>query len=153
MAMWTDVPLIAQKLPNTCWEAVGRMVFLWRYKTDRGYDLALRDCGYNKVQVGLTQDQLDIFYRSLGMRSLANPKGANLRFALNWSPVIFTKDFHYAGHAMVLTGFDGVTYFVNDPCMQMTTDKYYASTCTAGPEQKAVNEVEDSYLGQFIWYW
>jgi len=157
VTMWNDVPLIPQGLPNTCWEAVGRMMFRWRYKSDHGYDLALRDFGYNKVQVGLTQDQLDIFYRYVGMRSFGSlakhPTGANLRFALNWSPVIFTEDFQVAGHAMVLTGFDSGTYFVNDSCAAMATDKYGAKTCSAAPGRKAVNEVEGRYLGQFIWYW
>src|SRR5258708_3990816 len=96
------VPVFSQRTPNVCWEACARMMWHWRHKNLNNY--ATKAGPYANRDTGLTQIQMDEFYKLLGMRSLSQAKGMNLRHALNWTPVIFTDIRQTAGHAMVLTG-------------------------------------------------
>lgn len=150
VAIWT-VPVYTQRTANICWEACARMMWEWRFKNLNGY--ASKAGAYLTLDRGLTQLQMDVFYRQLGLRSLAGPRGANLRHALSWTPVIFTDVGQAAGHAMVLAGFAGGNYRVVNPCAVMTVD-FGAGTagCTSGVISRIAAVVERP-LGQFMWYW
>ena len=79
MASWT-VPVDTQRAPNLCWEACARMMWVWRFKKLDAY--SKRAGTYLTLDRGLTEQQMDGFYKQLGLRSLAGPSGANLRHAL-----------------------------------------------------------------------
>jgi Papain-like cysteine protease AvrRpt2 len=150
MALWT-VPEYTQSTARLCWEACARMMWDWRFK---GLDRYAQKAGaYLTLDRGLTEPQMDVFYRQLGLRSLAAPKGKNLRFALAWTPVIFTDVGKATGHAMVLAGFMGRKYRVVNPCAVMSID-FEASTdvCASGLLSRTTSEVEKP-LGKFMWYW
>src|SRR5262245_35821608 len=95
MAQW-QVPVLAQTTPEVCWEACARMMWQWRFKNLNGY--AAKAGSWASKKTGLTQMQMDAFYQLLGLRSLTGAKGANMRHALGWSPVIFTSVDQVAGH-------------------------------------------------------
>jgi len=150
MPKW-PVPVLSQTTPNMCWEACARMMWQWRHKNTTHY--VARAGAFATRNTGLTQLQMDAFYKQLGMRSLPNSKGANLRHALKWSPVIFTDVNQASGHAMVLTGYDAARYTVANPCAVQALDfESGSNTCSAGTLQRTENQVERP-LGSFIWYW
>ncbi len=145
------VPLYSQKTIELCWEACGRIMWEWRHKNLTAYTKAAGT--FLTVSTGLTQKDMDRFYIQLGLQSLPNPKGANLRYALGWSPVIFTDVDKARGHAMVLTGHSGTWYTVVNPCAQMVLDFTGGSdTCTAGIVSLRTTDVEKK-VGSYMWYW
>lgn len=83
MADWR-VPIISQRTLNLCWDACGRMMWEWRYRNNpRMRNLYNQKAGnYARMNRGLSEQQMDIFYRRLGIRSLRNPLGRNVRHAL-----------------------------------------------------------------------
>jgi len=152
VATWT-VPVYTQRTANLCWEACARMMWEWRFKTLNGY--GTKAGPYLKLDRGLTELQMDVFYKQLGLRSLPGPKGANLRHALTWTPVIFTDVGQTAGHAMVLAGFSGGQYRVVNPCAVMSIDfgtGTGSAVCGSGTILRAATDVETP-LGKFMWYW
>jgi hypothetical protein len=102
----------------------------------------------------MTEAEMDIFYKSLGLRSLSAPAGKNLRFALRWSPVIFNAIEDNEGHAMVLIGFDSAKYTVINPCAIETIDFGSDSSVCVSPSTtpRTTAQVEQT-LGSFMWYW
>ena len=150
MALY-QVPALSQSTAKLCWEACARMMWQWRHKNLAGY--AAKAGAYLNISTGLTEIEMDKFYRQLGMRSLLNPKGANLRHALNWSPVIFTDTNQTGGHAMVLIGHQSGKYNVVNPCAVQSIDfGGGANTCAAGTLSRTEAQVEGP-LGKYIWYW
>jgi hypothetical protein len=127
------------------------MMWQWRYRSLDGY--AAKAGAYAKMNKGLQQREMDEFYKLLGMRSLVHSKGANLRHALHWTPVIFTDVNQTSGHAMVLAGHAGGKYTVINPCAVQRVDfETDGNTCEAGTLIRTESEVEQP-LGSFIWYW
>lgn len=150
MAIWT-VPVFTQRTANIRWEACARMMWEWRFKSLNGY--ATKAGAFLKIDRGLAELQMDVFYRQLGLRSLAGPKGANLRHALTWTPVIFTGVDQITGHAMVLAGFSGGKYRVVNPCAVMSIDfATDSAVCGSGIILRTAADVEKP-LGKFMWYW
>ena len=150
MALWM-VPVYTQRTANLCWEACARMMWSWRFKNLDGY--AKKAGAYPALDRGLTEQQMDVFYRQLGLRSLAGPKGANLRYALAWTPVVFTDVGKVTGHAMVLSGLLGGKYRVVNPCAVMSIDfDVGTDVCAAGVLLRTAAELEQP-LGKFMWYW
>ena len=150
MALWT-VQNFSQSTAKLCWEACGRMVWQWRHKGLNGYNQKAGN--YLSLNTGLTQQQMDLFYKMLGLRSLLGAKGANLRHALTWTPVIFTDINKASGHAMVAAGFNNGAYTVVNPCAVMSVDfDTGADSCAAGSLQRTAAQVEKP-LGSYIWYW
>jgi len=145
------VPVLVQSTMSLCWEACARMMWSWRHRGLRGYQ---RRAGRTlEIQAGLSEAQMDTFYRRLGMRSLRNPRPANLQHALNWSPVIFTSMNPQSGHALLATGYTGAAYLVANPCAVQVIDFGSESgSCQAGSGPIPAPTVE-SHLGTFIWYW
>lgn len=151
--LW-KVPVYTQSTANLCWEACARMLWAWRFKQLNDYKATAGS--YATLNRGLTENEMDIFYKLLGLRSLSGPAGKNLRFALTWSPVIvdsIDKETN-AGHALVLIGFDGHNYTVINPCaiQQIDFDKESSVCVSPSTKPQAPAQVEKS-LGRFMWYW
>ena len=155
MADW-QVPVISQRTLNLCWEACGHMMWEWRYRNNaRMRNLYTRRAGnYARINRGLPEQQMNIFYTRLGIRSLRNPSGRNVRHALRWTPVIVTSTSRVQGHAMIVVGHSGGQYRVVNPCLVQTVDfsRPGADTCTAGTRSMPEADI-DNNLGQYIWYW
>jgi len=150
MALW-QVQLYSQSTANLCWEACARMMWQWHFKNLNAY--SQKAGSYPSLNRGLTEPEMDRFYKSLGLRSLTSPKGKNLRLALGWSPVIFTDINKQSGHAMVLTGFDGTNYKVLNPCAVLSIDfDSGTDVCSGGALNRTPAQVEKP-LGHYIWYW
>jgi len=150
MGLW-QVPVHSQSSIKLCWEACGRMLWDWRFKSLAGYNGQAGT--FLNVATGLNESQMDVFYTQLGLRGLSAPQGKNLRHALSWTPVIFTNVNQATGHAMVLAGFNRLTrkYTVVNPCLYETVDfDSGGDSCSAGTALRTVNEVEDS-LGGRMW--
>jgi hypothetical protein len=147
------VPVYSQQTLALCWEACGKMMWHWRHKNLNDYSKKAGD--YLKLNKGLTEEEMDLFYKQLGLRSLPHPKGANLRHALRWSPVIFTEIGKGPGHAMVAGGYDDKTrkYTVINPCLVQVVDFGGGpNTCAQGTVPREIRKV-DRQLGKYIWYW
>lgn len=145
------VPVLSQASGKLCWEACGRIMWKWRFKNLAGY--AKKADGYLKIDKGLTEEEMDDFYHLLGLRSLPKPKGANLRYALQWSPVVVTNVRESTGHAVVLSGFKDGKYTEINPCAVEAVDfEADSMTCQAGVLELQQPAVEDP-LGTYMWYW
>jgi hypothetical protein len=155
MPQW-DVPSVSQKSLNLCWEACGRMLWHWRYTNDAGArgGYARRAGAYATLDEGLTEQEMDRFYGSLDIRSLPKPGGRNVRYALNWSPVIVTSSDQVRGHAMVVAGHGSGRYTVINPCgLQVVDfDSPGGDSCAVSNTQMSQAEI-DGTLGGRIWYW
>jgi hypothetical protein len=151
--LW-KVPVHKQKTAKLCWEACARMMWHWRFKNLNHYKS--KAGSYLSLSKGLEEPEMDIFYKSLGLRSHSDPVGTDLRLALKGSPVIFdeiSEDSTW-GHAAVLVGFDGTTYVTINPCSTQTvdfaTDEVMCSH--ASHINRRIAAVEE-HLGRYIWYW
>jgi len=150
MPLWS-VQNFSQSTPKLCWEASARMMWQWKNKNLDGY--SEKAAQYLNTDRGLTQQEMDKFYRTLGLRSLSGAEGKNLRYALQWSPVVFTDINKASGHAMVATGYYNGVYTVANPCAVMSVDfDTGADACTAGTLRRTKDQV-DKPLGSYIWYW
>ena len=150
MPAWS-VQSFSQTTISLCWEACARMLWHWKNKSLNGY--SQKAGKFLTVKTGLTEQQMDSFYKSLGLRSLTPAQGKNVRYALQWSPVIFTDINKAFGHAMVASGFNQGVYSVVNPCTTMSVDfDKNMDTCTAGTLQRAQAEVDEPF-GSIIWYW
>jgi papain like cysteine protease AvrRpt2 len=148
------VPMISQTTEKLCWEACGKMLWLWRHK--KILDYGARAGAFATMNSGLVESQMDVFYKQLGLRALEKPRGANVRHALGWGPVIITSVDKATGHAMVVSGFDGRNYDIVNPCgvasMDFETDSNVTTVCDATVTTLAAQDV-DTKLGTHIWYW
>jgi ABC-type bacteriocin/lantibiotic exporter with double-glycine peptidase domain len=152
MSVW-KVPVVSQKTAKLCWEACSRMMWEWRFKSDKGYATKAKGCA--TLDKGLTEDEMDHFYKLLALRSLPSPVAANLRHALKWSPVIITSIQQSQGHAMVVAGFTHSKYIVVNPCAVESVDfdeEADSASCQAKSLELSPSTVEGS-LGKYIWYW
>ena len=150
MALWT-VPVYSQRTLSLCWEACARMMWHWRHKGLKGYKK--RAGSYLNRTGGMSQDQLNIFYRHLGMKFRKNPTGDHLRQALRVTPAIFSTMSRVSGHAMVARGHNKGKYTVINPCaQQIVSFGGGADSCSAGGVELTETYV-DSRLGLYIWYW
>jgi hypothetical protein len=154
MPHWKVEP-IGQRTASLCWEACARMMWKWKHKTLDGYNV--RAAPFLRLNTGLVVAQMDTFYASLGMRMLSGAEGKNLRFALKWTPVIFTLFGEGFGHALTAAGFHGNKYAVINPCGSESVtfgenDDEGAASCTVTERRLPFSEV-DSSLGGHIWYW
>ena len=150
------VPVISQTTLSLCWEACARMLWGWRYKnTPKSWNAYTQKSGlYARMNQGLSQQQMDVFYRKLGIRSLRNPSGKNIRHALQWTPVIVTSIRQVQGHAMVVIGHNSGNYKIINPCGVQVVDfnQPGGDSCTAASMPFPERAIE-STLGQYIWYW
>lgn len=151
-----QVPVFSQRTLALCWEACARMLWGWRYKNSaQSWNVYAQKSGaYGRMNVGLSEQQMDTFYRQLGIRSLKKPSGRNIRHALKWSPVIVTSIKQAQGHALVVTGHNSGKYAVVNPCAVQVVnfDEASGDLCTAASKPLPESEI-DSALGQYIWYW
>lgn len=150
-----NVPVISQRTLNMCWEACGHMMWDWYYRrnpTRRGR-YTQQAGAYATMNTGLSEQQMDTFYRLLGLRALPHPHGRNVRHALRWTPVIITSGDQVQGHAMVVTGYNQGDYSIINPCAQEVIDfGGGGDTCTGGTVTLSASQA-DARLGGRIWYW
>jgi hypothetical protein len=125
------------------------MMWNWRHRDNpvMQSQYALKQPGLMTVNRTTDEEGMDRIYKLLDLRSLKNPKGQNVRFALQWSPVIVTSVDPTTGHAMVISGHVGGKYVVVNPCGRFANDE-----CSAGESQMPELDI-DGKLGDFIWYW
>jgi hypothetical protein len=151
-----NVPVYSQSTLNRCWEACGHMLWDWFYRNNRRQRqrYARRAGSYATLDRGLSEQEMTRFYAQLGIRSLRNPGGRNVRHALRWTPVIITSVHQTTGHAMVVTGYANGNYTVVNPCAQqiVSFEPGASDSCTAGSVRRARADVDDP-LGAYIWYW
>ena len=150
MALW-KVPVISQSSGYLCWEACARMMWKWRFNKLDGY--TQKAGAYAKVDKGLSEDEMDKFYKVLGLRSLKGPKGADIQASLESSPVIVTSIEELDGHACVMAGFNNGKYIEVNPCALETVDfETNSMKCDAKTLKLQPSNVEKS-LGHYIWFW
>ena len=150
------VPPISQRTVKLCWEACGHMLWDWRHREDAGMRARYAQTAghYTSLDTGLAAAQMDKFYRRLGLRSLWKAKGANVRYALQWSPVIVTSVLEQRGHAMVVAGTNNGQYTLINPCFLASFDFTQAANDSCSVGNTRMNEAElDGSLGEAIWYW
>jgi len=154
MAKWT-VPIISQRTLSLCWEACGHMLWNWRYKSAEMRKRYTQKAGnYTKLNKGLQEQEMDKFYSRLGIRSLRNPKGRNVRHALKWTPVIVTSVGQGRGHAFVVAGHGSGKYTVVNPCFRQVVDFTNPNGDSCIAERNIMTEAAvDKMLGDYIWYW
>jgi hypothetical protein len=103
---------------------------------------------------GLSEREMDHFYKKLRMRSLQNSSGANVQHALKWSPVIngtrVPGDLY--GHAVLIIGHHKGVYTVIDPGGAITFDGQGNSTIQATTVTRGEANLH-RVLGSYIWYW
>jgi ABC-type bacteriocin/lantibiotic exporter with double-glycine peptidase domain len=156
MVLW-KVPVLSQTSERRCWEACARMLWKWRYKSLRAY--ARKAGNWATLDRGLDEEDMNKFYKLLGMRSLGSPRPINLQTRLNTSPIIFTDKDRVRGHAMVLAGFDGSKYTVINPCAIERVDFGDEGTgsdavaCQAKIMRGYDRSAVEGPLGNYIWYW
>jgi len=154
---WT-VPVIPQRNPRLCWEACGRMAWAWRHiNSPEVWSDYTRQAGvFPQMTSRITQEQMDVYYRQLGMRSFGSSSGASLQQALKVSPVVVTSTRKARGHAMVVIGYDMGNYSVIDPSRVYVVDYGEADGLEipqrASPLPLSEPDV-NSTLGPFIWHW
>jgi len=150
------VPIISQRSLYLCWEASGRMLWEWYFRSNatQRNKYAQRAGNYATMNQGLTEPQMDVYYKRLGIRGLKNARGKNVRHALKWTPVIVTSVDQTTGHAMVVSGHRNGKYTVINPCAQQVVDfeNPNADRCTAGTLEIPEAQI-DGKLGGYIWYW
>jgi hypothetical protein len=151
------VPLYSQTTLELCWEACGRMVWHWKYKSLKGYEGKAKN--YLKFGRGLSPEETNRFYKQLGMRSLQKPTGSNLRHALGWSPVIFAWTDSPSDkfiHAVVASDFKKDHYQILNPCitavLSFDDEENASGSCSAGRKMIPAATIDKS-LGAYIWYW
>jgi len=154
MKYW-PVPLGSQTSPRTCWEACARMMWGWRWLNSPsklgGY--AALAGATAKLDRGLEGPELTKFYERLGMRSLSGAKGANVRYALSWTPVIITNVYEAAGHAIIVSGHRSNLYTIINPAGVQTIDFSGGGDTQAVTETFQTQSSIDRALGPTIWYW
>ncbi len=129
----------------------------WRYRSNAAQKARYSEVAGPDARAlrGRTHVEMAVFYARLGMRSLRNPRGINLRHALNWTPVIFTSVHEATGHAMVAVGYRDLSYHIVNPCgtMQVSFEEGADDdTCAAGTAAIPRDQT-DEMLGEMIWYW
>jgi hypothetical protein len=145
------VPIFTQSTISLCWEAVARMMWAWKNMGLTGYKE--RAGSYLNAAGGLSETQMDEFYRALGMRSMAGVSSGNLTHALTFSPVAFVLREGGFGHALCATGSNGGSILINNPCSQQVVDFETDSASCSASEVALSSKKVDSNLGRFIWYW
>lgn len=133
------------------------MMWFWRFshqsRTDQEATYLQTAGHYATLNRGLSETEMNNFYRQLGIRSESNPSGANMRQRLNHSPVIFTSIDKTSGHAMVASYHFNSKYRIVNPCGVMEIDfGNDSAACSANSVNLNAQGVENE-LGRFIWFW
>jgi hypothetical protein len=131
------------------------MLWGWRHTTSpqSWASYATRAGAYSTMNSGLSEGQMDTFYRQLGIRALQSPQGKNIRHALKWSPVIITSVRQAQGHAMVVVGHTGAGYTIINPCGVESVDFDTGSDSCAAATTVLPSGTVETALGRYIWYW
>ncbi len=116
MTRWI-VPVLGQTTSETCWEAVGHMMWLWRYPGDEaGY--SERAGSYLQLQHGLNMTDTGQFYRRLGMLQRDGAEADFLSHQIHLHPLAVLVGLGENLHAEVLVGCVGSNYIFNNPQAQ-----------------------------------
>lgn len=153
--MW-NVPIASQTTPRRCWEACGRMMWGWRWRDNASLlgNYRAKAGPYLALDEGLNEEEMTKFYTGLGLRALSPAKGANVRYALAWTPVIVTSVNGLQGHAIVVAGSASGAYTVINPAgiQQINFDDPDKDSQTGTQSSQPRGQI-DNTLGRTIWYW
>lgn len=162
-----EITLISQPNAKLCAVACGAMMWAWRSVEKGGQVPNLGGIlgPYLATGVGQSEDELSGFYARFSLIQLGGAKskvpgiqratGANVRYALKWSPVIVLLDpqrDQITGHVVVVAGHQGDTYTIANPSGTKTlnfggqdSDEAAFTTMQTG--------ALDRTMGRCIWYW
>jgi hypothetical protein len=159
MASPYRVPLISQATPELCWEASGRMMWLWKHQGERS---TVQEAGYRsaagtftRINRGLSDSEALVYYNALGLRQARTVSKDIVKKLLAGSPVVFSDVNQARGHAMVAIYYCPVQriYTVNNPCgVQSMNIASGGGQCTATAVVLPAQTVEGN-LGAFVWHW
>jgi hypothetical protein len=160
MAIRHQVPLISQATSSLCWEACGQMMWHWKHRDQKIGDRSAnyrRTAGpYARMNRGLTEAELLVYYNTLGLRQARTATSREIiRTLLANSPVVFSDVTQAAGHAMVAVHHCTVqrAYTANNPCGHQSMNfGSGAGQCTATAVVLPAPGVERN-VGTFVWYW
>jgi hypothetical protein len=149
------VEKIGQRTAHMCWEACGHMMWNWRYRNDLGMLGRYEDKigPFAQLDRGLHRDEQPVFYKLLELRKLKPAYGYNVRFALQWTPVIVALDSQpkiIGGHIVVVIGFHEDYYNVIDPAAGVDFQRPDGYEAVVVSRRKA--EIDDQMVPQ-IFYW
>ena len=153
-----QVPVIPQQNPRLCWEACGRMLWVWRHANapEVWSEYARRAGAFSKMTHELTEPRMDQYYRQLGLRSSRSTSGQDLRKALKTGPVIVATAERTRGHAMVVIGHEMGNYLLVDPSRVHVWDFGEVDGVevlqTISPLPFSELDLE-SILGTYSWFW
>jgi hypothetical protein len=112
-----DVPLVGQVRNMDCWYAAACMVAYYR---ETGPRLGLPK--HWIADSGVQPSELPRLAQVEGLKPLARPSGTHavnkygvFRWLLDSGPLFCVGDWFGFGHAIVLTGIDAETIYINDP--------------------------------------
>jgi hypothetical protein len=145
------VPVYSQANLALCWEACARM--MWHFKKGNLNDYRSVAGGYANITVGITELQLDTFYKKLGLRSFPSPQGKNVRHALTFSPVVVVLRSLGPSHAVVAIGHANGQYEIINPAAKAMIDFETNAESATGGKVVLREAVVDAQLGKYIWYW
>jgi Papain-like cysteine protease AvrRpt2 len=146
-----NVPMIAQTNTLTCWEAVGHMMWLFRYPGDEiGYKKAASK--YIGISTGLDLENTDTFYRTLGMVCRRDANESFIRHSLYLGPLVVMIGLSdpQTSHAEVLVGLENHEYILNNPqAVERVNFDGDDPPQTAGE----VRCLAADFQSQSVWWW
>jgi len=159
---------ITQPDPKLCNIACGAMMWAWQFAEMGGKmaSFAVLAGKFLKRADGMDVEQQSEFFRGLGLCQLGGARsavpsikkvgGANVRYALKWSPVIVARDDgQKRGHTIVVTDHANDEYLIADPSAVQTINfgKGAESDSNQGGFTSMGTGVFDRGLSGVIWYW
>ena len=162
------INLVSQKSPERCNIACGAMMWAWK-SVETGGKIA----GFNVLAgkwlqrtEGMDVDQQGEFFRGLGLRQLGGTRsavasikkagGANVRYALQWSPVVVARDDGKSkGHTLVVADHANNEYLIADPAGKQSMDFSQGAGTDSNDAAftTMATGVFDRGLSGVIWYW
>ena len=153
MTNW-NVPVLGQTTSETCWEAVGHMMWLWRYPGDEaGY--RARAGQHLQMQHSFTTTETGQFYRLLGMLERDDAEPEFLRHQIHLGPLAVLVGTGDNLHAEVLVGCVGDNYTFTNPPAQAILN--FGDDGADGPEVPQVGGTTTAPAADFssprAWWW
>lgn len=151
--MW-NVPVLGQTTSETCWEAVGHMMWLWRYPGDEdGY--RRRAGRYLQYRHGLNVDDTGQFYRMLGMLQRDDAEPEFISHQIHLCPLAVLVGTGESLHAEALVGRVGSNYIFNNPQAQAVLN--FGDDGADAPEVAQVGGTSSAPAANFAspraWWW
>jgi hypothetical protein len=164
------VQVITQPNPRLCWRTSGEMMWNWRATEKKvpGSYQSKAAPWLNNTE-GASEAEASAYFRALGLTQLggSNSKvpsirkatGANIRYALQWSPVVVAENPSSAnadqnrGHIFVVIGIAGQSYVCANSAGRMAQDFVTNENTVSGDYTLSQIGVLDRIMGPVIYYW